>query len=230
MRKGLFITFEGSEGSGKSTQAERLRDWLDIADIPVTLSREPGGTPVGEAVRSILIDPKYKEMDPLTETFLFAASRRQHVTELILPRLERGEVVIADRFYDATLAYQGFGQQLPIRDVEDINAMCAWGATPDLTLLIDVPVQLGLERVRQRYRENGGNLDRLEQLGEEFFERVAEGYRYAAEREPQRFAVLDGSLDRDSVTREIMRTVLPLLQERFPKQSCNLEKMAQIDD
>ena len=223
--RGLFITFEGMEGSGKSTQARRLFDSLDLAGFPVILSREPGGTPIGEAVREILINPEYKEMDPLTETFLFAAARRQHVQQVILPQLERGGIVICDRFFDATTAYQAFGHEIPLQDVEDINAMCAWGAKPDVTVYLDIDTERGLQRVRRRYAKNGGALDRLERLGPDFFERVAEGYEYAIANGGERFVLVNGDRDEDSVSESVMEAVHPHLLARYPKQCVSLEML-----
>ncbi len=220
-RGGLFITFEGLEGSGKSTQARRLVNTLELAEFPVILSREPGGTPIGEAVRDILINPKFQEMDPLAETFLFAASRRQHVQEVILPQLRRGGIAVSDRFTEATLAYQGFGQQLPIGDVEAINSMCAWGAVPDITIYLDIPVEVGLKRVRERYRQNGGALDRLERLGEEFFLRVDEGYHYAIDKYGERFVVIPAEGSEDEVSECVLDAIWPRLKELYPEQ-CDL--------
>lgn len=216
--KGLFITFEGLEGSGKSTQANFIYQILKQADIPVTLTREPGGTAVGEAVRSLLIDPQYKNMDALTEALLFAASRRQHVQELILPKLNRGEVVIADRYIDATLAYQGFGQQLPIESVRLLNDLCARDAQPNLTFYLDITVQTSLERVRQRCAQTGTSPDRLERLGTEFFQRVADGYEYARQLAPKRFVRIDGSAEQCDIGREILARLLPSLQLLFAEQ------------
>ena len=224
-RGGLFVTFEGLEGAGKTTQARRLFDALDLAEFPVIMSREPGGTPIGEAVRSILINPQFKEMDPLTETFLFAAARRQNVQQVILPHLRQGDIVICDRFYDATTAYQGFGNPVPTGEVEEINSMCAWGATPDVTIYLDIDMDRGLQRVRERYAQNGGALDRLESLGHEFFERVAEGYRYAIDKGGERFVIVDGDRDEDEVSEAVLDVLKPHLQRLYPLAWQNLSKL-----
>ncbi|MBQ7569237.1 dTMP kinase [bacterium] len=224
-KRGLFITFEGLEGAGKSTQARRLFYALDLAGFPVILTREPGGTPIGEAVREILIDPKFSEMDPLTETFLFAAARRQHICQVILPQLEKGGIVICDRFLDATVAYQAFGHEIPLNDVDDINSMCAWGAVPDITVYLDIDIDSGFSRVRKRYAENGGAVDRLEMLGPEFFERVSKGYEHVISRSEKRFVVVNANRDADSVSEDVLNALLEPLQKRYPKQCVSLDML-----
>ena len=214
--KGLFITFEGIEGSGKSTQAAQLADFLEANSVPYILTREPGGTALGEKIRSLLISPENKDMDDLAEVFLFAAARRQHVCQLIKPSLSDGMTVICDRFADATMAYQGYGRGLNPDDIKHINDLCLWGVKPDITFLIDVDVDLSFERMRRRCAEKGQELDRLERLDRDFFMRVREGYLNLARTYPERFCVLDGSRTPEDIGEEIVKTVFPQLLRRMP--------------
>jgi dTMP kinase len=148
--KGVFVTFEGIEGSGKSTQIGLLADHLTTLGRPVTLTREPGGTPIGDQVRKILLDPASKGLDPVAELLLYAASRAQHLREVILPALEKGRVVLCDRFSDATLAYQGHGRGLDIDMIRALDRIVTGGRLPDLTILLDIGAAAGLARARGR--------------------------------------------------------------------------------
>lgn len=187
--KGFFITFEGIEGSGKTTQAKLLCDYLKSQDIPVILTREPGGSEISEKIRELLIDPENMEIKAKTECLLYAASRAQHVEQVILPAIADGKVVISDRFADATLAYQGYGRKLPIEKLRQLNKFATSGLEPDLTFLLDLPAEIGLTRAFERFYK----LDRLEQEAIAFHQSVREGYLEIARRFGNRFKVIDAS-------------------------------------
>lgn len=190
-RSGLFITFEGGEGCGKSTQIAALKAQLEAVGKTVVQSREPGGTPLGEAIRNLLQhDDAGHGMSSEAELLLFAASRAQHVRELITPALAAGQIVLCDRFLDSTTVYQGVARAIDARQVEAINQFAIGATKPDLTILIDLPPEIGLARVHAR---SDGQLDRMEQEAIEFFHAVRQGYLALAAAEPQRFLVLDGS-------------------------------------
>ncbi len=214
--EGLFITFEGLEGAGKSTQAKLLAERLESLGYPVTLVREPGGTNVGEALRGILADSAYDDMSPLTEVFLFAASRSQLVEQVIRPRLGEGTIVICDRFTDATLAYQGFGRGVHPTQIREISDICSWGVRPDLTFLIDIEPARGLSRVRTRSVETLTKMDRFEQLDLGFYERVREGYMEIASEEPFRFRVLDGAGEPEPLASKIADLTMDLVRKKVP--------------
>jgi dTMP kinase len=204
-RQGLLITLEGGEGSGKSTQAQDLKELLEAKGFTVTLTREPAGCPLGRRVRELLTDPSL-ELDPRSELLLFAAARAQHVAEVIRPALERGEVVICDRFSDSSVAYQGYGRGLSLDDVRLANGIASQGLVPDLTVLLDVPVEVGLAR-----KAGEDAPDRIGQEGPEFHERVRQGYLALAAAEPRRFLVVDATLSPEEITRTIWRRLAPLL-------------------
>lgn len=214
-QSGFFITFEGIEGAGKSSLAQALFDDLQRDGWPVKLTREPGGTAVGEQVRNILANPDHKEITPLTEVLLLSASRSQLVEQFIRPQLGEGNIVICDRFYDSTMAYQGHGRQVHLREIRELADMCTWGVKPNLTLLVDVDPEVGLGRVRTRSVETLTRMDRFENMDFGFHERVREGFLEIAQEEPQRFRILDGHLDPDVlrqkvhqlVTKEITRVI-----------------------
>lgn len=214
-RRGLFITIEGPEGSGKTTHARRLYEAFRSV-IPLVLTREPGGTPVGEAIRSLLLDERHRGMAPETEMLLFAASRAQFVAEVVLPNLEAGTCVLSERFVDASIAYQGYGRQLPVEVVRRVNDVATWGVRPDLTLLIDIEPAAGLQRARNAHGKGVpvGRGDRLEQEDLAFHERVRAGFLQLAREEPSRFVVVDGSRSRDDVHAALVAAVRRLLLER----------------
>jgi dTMP kinase len=211
---GLFITAEGIEGSGKTTQIQLLDRLIRASGHNTVLTKEPGGTGLGERVRAILLDPQEEGMDARTELFLYAASRRQHVVELIRPSLERGAIVLCDRFTDATLAYQGFGRLLDLDRLRSINDWATNGTAPDVTLIFDVPEALGLERAKARNRMLDLQREsRLEGEDLRFHRRVREGYLALAAENPRRYAVIDA---RGSVEEVFARTVAEL-NRRLPR-------------
>jgi dTMP kinase len=202
---GLFITLEGGEGSGKSTQAQALKALLEAKGRTVTVTREPAGCPLGQRVRELVSDPSLK-LNPRSELFLFVAARAQHVAEVIRPALERGEIVICDRFSDSTVAYQGYGRGLNLDDVRLANSIATRGLVPDLTVLLNVPVETGLGR------KAGEKVpDRIGQEEAPFHERVRQGYLAMAAQEPDRFLVRDGTLAPEEITRAIWRRLESLL-------------------
>jgi len=206
--RGVLITFEGVEGSGKSTQAERLSKRLAALGVPCLFSREPGGTEIGEAIRATLLNPKHAEMHGLTELFLYLASRNQHVCEKVLPAISAGSVVVLDRFADSSAAYQGAGRELGDKFVARLNKLASAALKPDLTVLVDVPVSVG------RKRKESDTLDRLEQERVEFHERVRNGYLRVARRAPGRFKVVDGTLPPEELERLVFRYVERLLKRK----------------
>ncbi|MBU1694575.1 MAG: dTMP kinase [Verrucomicrobia bacterium] len=210
--RGKFITFEGPEGSGKTTQARRLLARLEKDGYSVLYAREPGGTPTGEAIREILQYDKAGE--PIcreTEVLLFAASRAQLVRHVILPALESGRQVVCDRFADSTTAYQGFGRNFPVEQMLAINEFAINDANPDLTLLLDVEVSLGFERLTRRHAATASTWDRIEREERAFHEQVRRGYLELARRWPERFRVVDAGRDMDVVEQEIWGHVRRLL-------------------
>lgn len=194
---GIFITFEGSEGCGKSTQIHRLAETLRLRDREVLILREPGGTPIGETIRHLLKhDENAGAMTPEAELLLFAASRAQLVREVIRPALNRGAVVLCDRFLDSTTVYQGVARSLAPADVAAINAFAVGGLLPNLTLLLDLDAAEGRRRAVLR----GETFDRMEQEGAEFYEAVRHGYLQLAAVHPERIIVIDASLDEEGVS------------------------------
>jgi dTMP kinase len=205
--QGLFITFEGIEGAGKSTQARLLSDYLTHKGYPVVLTREPGGTKIGNTIRNILIDYKNTEMLPLTEVLLLSAARYQHVNQLIRPSLEEGKIVICDRFADATVTYQGYGRGVPMDIIRQLNTMATWGVWPHITVFIDIDLRLALNRLKIRNQETETLPDRFEREAEQFFEKVRRGYIDLANDEPARFRVFDGSQDAESIHQKIVEVI-----------------------
>jgi dTMP kinase len=204
----MFITFEGPEGSGKSSQLPYLRDFLLTAGFSVTCTREPGGTSIGNQIRGVLLDNQNVEMHPRTEILLFQASRAQLVEEIIIPHLKKGDVVLCDRYADSTLAYQGYGHQLNLEQLRNIIGFATSGLKPDLTLLLDLDVKLGLQRRRKE-----GDINRLDRFVVEFHQRVREGYHALAKAEPNRWVVIDASQPFGKVQEELQRIVIDRLQQ-----------------
>ncbi|MBI1805545.1 MAG: dTMP kinase [Ignavibacteria bacterium] len=199
----MFITFEGIDYSGKSTQANLLVECLKQRGCDVLFLREPGGTAISEKIREILLDRHNLAITQKTELFLFSAARTQLVTEVIQPALKSGRVVVCDRFYDSTSAYQGYGRGLVPDDVRTINRIAASGTTPDLTLFINVDV----DEVFRRWRSSGLSADRMESSGRRFFEDVRTGYQELAKSEPKRFITIDGMRPVETIHAEIWRIV-----------------------
>jgi len=209
---GTFITFEGIEGSGKSTQALLLAQYLKTSGTEVLLTREPGGTPIGDQVRKILLDPDHTALDAKAELLLYAASRAQHLREIILPALARNAVVLCDRFSDATLAYQGYGRGLEIEMIRALDRIVTAGMRPDLTLLFDIDATRGIRRAHGRNASRGLEAEaRFENEQLEFHERVRQGYLALLGQEPDRIRIVDATPPPEDVHRSVRRIVDELL-------------------
>ncbi|THB70489.1 MAG: dTMP kinase [Gammaproteobacteria bacterium] len=206
MKKGLFVTVEGGEGAGKSTCLDYVKQLLEQKGINAVFTREPGGTEIGEDVRSILLNKKYLGMSADTELLLMFAARAEHIDKKILPNLSDGKWVISDRFTDATYAYQGAGREIGPERVALIEDWVQGELRPDMTLLLDLPVEVGMERATKR-----GELDRFEVEQMSFFERVAAIYRQRAQAEPQRFRVVDAS----KVITEVHEQIKSIFEAKF---------------
>lgn len=209
--RGRFVTLEGPEGSGKSTQAARLVAELEALGLEVLYTREPGGTPTGDMIRGILQhDTSGEVILPESELLLFAASRAQLVGRIIRPALERGTWVICDRFIDSTTAYQGYGRGFPIDVVQNINAFATGGLLPDITFLLNVDVATGAERMAQRNQKAGRNKDRFEREDMSYHQRVHAGYLALAQREPGRFCVVNAARGPEEVFKDLWAAVSKL--------------------
>jgi dTMP kinase len=201
--KGLFVTFEGPDGSGKSTQARLLAERLRQRGRDVLESVEPGGTPIGQQIRRILLDPANKELTPTAELLLMFAARAQNVEQWILPALQQGKIVISDRFTDSSIAYQGSGRGLGWDKVLELGRITCQGLVPDLTLCIDIDTETGLARALGRGSTEGAAELRFEEQTIEFHHKVREAYRELARREPERFRLIDGSGTRQEVAARV---------------------------
>ncbi|QYM77757.1 dTMP kinase [Horticoccus luteus] len=202
---GKLISFEGSEGSGKSTQLSRLAAHLQKAHHEVVTTREPGGTEIGEQIRNIIVhNSKGDEMCAETELLLFTAARAQLVREIIAPALIRGAIVLSDRFLDSSTVYQGIGRNLAADPVNQINRFAVGNVMPDMTIVIDVPTDVSLERIRQRASDLP---DRMERENIDFYEKVREGYLVLAKGMPDRFVVIDGTLSADAIEKKVWHAV-----------------------
>lgn len=195
MKKGYFITFEGAEGSGKSTQIRKTVAFLKKKGCSILMLREPGGTRISEAIREILLDKRFREMNPIAELLLYLAARAQVVHEKILPALKKGKVVICDRFEDSSKAYQGFGRRISLKVINDISSLVRGVLKPDLTFVLDIDIQQGLAR--------GGRHDRIEREALSFHKRVRRGFLELAKNDPQRIVVLNTSRPADWVSQKI---------------------------
>ncbi len=204
-KRGLFVTFEGPEGAGKSTQAKLLIKFLEGRGIDAVLTREPGGTAVSKKIREILLDPANRAMVPTTELLLYAADRAQHVGELVVPALESGRWVVCDRFVDSTVAYQGRGRGLDMTLIAELNRVATGGLRPDVTFLIDLPPELGMGRVVKRgaAEATAGGKDRMEGESIEFHRRLRSGFLEIAHAEPGRVRVIDGARPIAAIQTEI---------------------------
>jgi len=205
--RGLFITMEGPDGSGKSTQMALFCQYIRHQGMDFLQTREPGGTAIGERIRNLVLDKSHPEMDDLTEAMLYAAARAQHVAEVIRPALKAGRLVVCDRFVDSSLVYQGHARGLG-QPVTVMNRLAVGDCVPDVTFLILVEPKIGMNRIRHKDR------DRLEQLDEAFHQKVYEGYLALWEKEPNRIVLIQGDRDQGSVFREIQSHLDPLLTKR----------------
>ncbi len=205
MKRGYFISFEGVDGSGKSTQIQKLKSFLEEKGYQVVLTREPGGTEIGEKIRRIILDPDNKKMTHMTEAFLYAASRAQHVEEIIKPAIDTGKIVICDRFVDSSIAYQGYGRQLG-DSVSIINGYAVAGYVPDITFLMKVKPNVGNDRIKNRPK------DRIELENEEFYSRVHEGYEKLEESFPERIIGIDASQTIEKIEENIIAHVRELIK------------------
>lgn len=209
---GLFVTFEGIEGSGKTTLIQRLVDTLSYMGVNIRITREPGGSILGSSIREILLAPDNQGLSDTAELMLFAADRAQHITEVIAPALERNMIVLCDRFSDATTAYQGYGRGLPLPMIEAVDAAARQGIEPDLTVLLDLPVEVGLPRALTRNQGDGGREARIDNEDKTFHERVRQGYLDLAQGAPERFLVLDATGDPARLEQQVLREI----RKRFP--------------
>lgn len=200
----MFITFEGTDGTGKTTQIQYLKEYFEAQGREVVITREPGGTPVAEKIRQMLLD-KNNVMDDIAEAYLYAAARAEHVQSVVLPALRAGKVVLCDRFVDSSVAYQGYGRQLGADYVRKINEQAVAGCMPDRTYLLVLKMEDAEKRVVSR-----GEKDRMESAGEAFSRRVAEGFLKIAEQEKERIVVVNAGQEREAIARVIARDVANL--------------------
>jgi dTMP kinase len=210
-----FITFEGIEGSGKSTQLLLLAEKLEADGRAVTVTREPGGCDIADQIRAILLDSRNRAMVPMTELLLYAAARSQHVEEVIRPALTEGRIVLCDRYADATAAYQGFGRGIDMDLIDKVNKLAAGSVCPDATILLDCPEETGLARAMSRINATAGmREERFELESLRFHEAVRNGYLFLASKEPERFIVMDGSRAIGETAAAIAQAVIPRLPAR----------------
>jgi dTMP kinase len=210
MGKGFFITLEGVEGSGKTTQTALVADALRLAGHRVTVTREPGGTRAGEAIRAIFLDPAVS-LHAAAELLLVLADRAQHVREKLKPALAAGEIVLSDRYSDSTVAYQGYGRGLDLKLLEELNRLASDGTRPDLTIVLDLDVETGLERTRARVRGDVRGPDRFEGEQVEFHRRVREGFLTIARDEPDRVKTIDATAQVAEITSRIIAAIAELV-------------------
>jgi dTMP kinase len=215
----MFVTFEGIEGCGKTTQMGLAAERLVSEGSRVVQTREPGGTRIGEQIRSVLLSPEHGNMSPVAELLLYEACRGQLVAELVRPELEKGALVFCDRYFDATTAYQGYGRGLDLDLIEGLNDAAGQGIAPDLTILLDCTVEKGFERIRSRYQDQSrkggqGAPDRMETEDTAFHERIRNGYLTLAEKHGHRIRVVDASGGLEEVHRKVMDCLRQVLKER----------------
>lgn len=209
--RGLFISFEGNDGSGKSSALEKVYSILREKGYDVVYTREPGGSMVAEKIRSIILDKDNLEMDDTTEALLYAASRREHIIKKIIPCLNEGKIVLCDRFIDSSLAYQGYARGLGIDNVYNMNMFATDGLFPELTILVCVKPEIGFSRIKKDSRE----LDRLELQASSFHEDVYKGYLEVAKKFSNRIKVVNGELSKEEVLQQVLDIILPFLEENF---------------
>lgn len=206
--KGRFITVEGVEGAGKSTIVNFIHEQLLANDIPCVVTREPGGTPIAEEIRQILLNKHDEMMCPDTEVLLMFAGRAQHISQVILPALQRGQWVISDRFTDASFAYQGGGRGVSLAHIRELAAWVQGDLQPDCTVLMDLPIDVAFSRLNSR-----GAMDRIESEGVAFFERVRDRYLIRARKYPERFRVVNADQALEMVKQDVLKALQPLLEE-----------------
>lgn len=211
-KRGLFITFEGPEGSGKSTQLRRLASTLRVDGHTVLETCEPGGTPIGMQIRRVLLDSKNLEMRPTTELLLMFASRAQNVDETILPALSRGEIVLSDRFTDSSLVYQGAARGLGSEVVYEVDRIACRGLVPDLTIVVDIETELGLARAHGRNQKTGEVETRIDEQAVGFHRKVRDAYLQLASDEPNRVKLIDGARNEEIVAKDVLDAVLTVLK------------------
>lgn len=207
--KGLFISFEGNDGSGKSSALQNVLNTLKELKYDVIYSREPGGSPIAEQIRSLILDPKNFGMDAKTEALLYAASRREHITKTILPALNDGKIVLCDRFLDSSLAYQGYSRGIGIEEVYQMNQFATENLLPDLTIFVCVKPEIGMLRIKKDERA----LDRLEMEKMEFHQKVYEGYLKVLNKFPNRIVLVNGEQSQEQVLSEVLAIVLNFIKE-----------------
>ena len=208
MKRGLFLSFEGGEGSGKSLQAKVLAEALQKRGREVVLTREPGGTAAGERIREIVLHAQEIALSPEAQVLLYSTARAQNVREVIRPAIEAGKIVIADRFFDSTMAYQGYGHGVSLEQIRGVTALACGDVVPDRTFLLDIPIDIGLGRSGWRAQSKW---DRFEVLDPAFHERVREGYLRLAAAEPRRWAVIDAARNEEAMSKDVWREVDALL-------------------
>ncbi|HBZ03332.1 MAG TPA: dTMP kinase [Lachnospiraceae bacterium] len=206
MSQGIFITMEGPDGSGKSTQIELLKQYLEKEGFNVLITREPGGTAISEAIREIILNKDFTEMSPVTEMLLYASARAQLIHEVVGPALEKGQAVISDRFVDSSLVYQGIARGLGVEKVYEVNKNAIGKYMPDVTFLLDLPAEEGIKR-----KKGQKELDRMEMEGIEFHMKVAQGYRDMADRFPDRIKVVDATQPIQDISNLIINEVSDIL-------------------
>ncbi|CAM3256056.1 dTMP kinase [Vagococcus fessus] len=212
MDRGIFITVEGPDGAGKTSLIQALAPMIEKAtQHELVLTREPGGIPIAEKIRTIILDPKHTEMDERTEALLYAAARRQHLVEKVIPALDRKAIVLCDRFVDSSLAYQGAGREIGMAEIASINEFACDGLRPDVTLYIDVESELGLERIAKGRKTT--EVDRLDNEALDFHKKVRTGYLELVKANPDRILTIDGSVSIE----EVANTCFNRLKERFPE-------------
>ena len=207
----LFITFEGPDGSGKSTHLRRAGAWLEDLGLAVRCTKEPGGTPVGDAIRGIFLDPRWGQLDGRVEALLVFASRRQHLLEVIEPTLAAGHHVLCDRFTDSSLVYQGVGRGLGEDWVESLDRLATGGRRPDHTLLFDLPPEAAFERGRSHRRASRGDVDRIDAEGLAFYRTIRAAYLELAKSEPERFHLIDSGGEKENTWAQVEATLMRLL-------------------
>ncbi len=204
----MFITFEGVEGSGKSTQAEKLSTYLQEQGYRVVLTREPGGTALSDKIRDMLLDPQNKDMTDRTEVLLYMASRAQHTKQFIMPNINKGNIVICDRYIDSSVAYQGWARNIGVENIHWLNIFSTRNIKPDITFIIDLDPEIGLQRV-------GKDKDRIESESLVFHKRVREGYLQIFENNPERVKLINGNQDIEEIFEKIKSIILPVIKEKY---------------